>query len=37
VSRAVVTRRLVVNGFVAGDGAVWVLDGVAGLLLRLPT
>jgi DNA-binding beta-propeller fold protein YncE len=37
VSRATVTRRLFVNGFAAGDGSVWVLDGVAGLLLRLPT
>jgi hypothetical protein len=37
VSRAAAKRRLFVNGLVAGDGAVWVLDGVAGLLLRLPT
>jgi streptogramin lyase len=31
------TRRLFVDGFAAGNGALWVLDGVAGLLLRLPT
>jgi hypothetical protein len=37
VSSTPATRRLFVDGFAAGDGAVWVLDGVAGLLLRLPT
>jgi hypothetical protein len=37
VSSTPATRRLFVDGFVAGDGALWVLDGVAGLLLRLPT
>jgi streptogramin lyase len=30
-------RRLFVDGFAAEAGRLWVLDGVAGLLLRLPT
>jgi streptogramin lyase len=30
-------RRLFVNGFAADGDALWVLDGVSGLLLRLPT
>jgi hypothetical protein len=37
LSRTAVRGRLFVNGLAAGDGAVWVLDGVAGLLLRRPT
>src|SRR5262249_61287812 len=37
VSRVAVTGRLFVNGLGAGGGAVWGFDGVAGLLLRLPT
>jgi hypothetical protein len=30
------TRRLFANGVAAVDGALWLLDSVAGLLLRLP-
>jgi DNA-binding MarR family transcriptional regulator len=30
------TRRLLANGVAAADGALWLLDSVAGLLLRLP-
>jgi streptogramin lyase len=30
------TRRLFANGVAAADGALWLLDSVAGLLLRLP-
>jgi len=30
-------RRLFVNGLAAEPGAVWLYDGVAGLLVRLPT
>jgi hypothetical protein len=37
VARVAATRRLFVNGLAAGDGALWVYDGVAGLLVRLPT
>jgi hypothetical protein len=37
VSRTAAKSRLFVNGFAAGQGALWVLDGVAGRLLRLPT
>jgi streptogramin lyase len=36
-ARIPVRRRLFVNGLAAGDGSLWVLDGVSGLLLRLPT
>ena len=37
VARVAATRRLFVNGLAAEDGALWVYDGVAGLLVRLPT
>ena len=37
VARVAATRRLFVNGLAAGDDALWVYDGVAGLLVRLPT
>ena len=37
VARVKPTRRLFVNGLAAEDGALWVYDGVAGLLVRLPT
>ena len=37
VARVAASRRLFVNGLAAGDGALWVYDGVAGLLVRLPT
>jgi streptogramin lyase len=30
------TKRLFANGVIAADGRLWVLDSVAGLLLRLP-
>jgi len=36
-SRVAATRRLFVNGLAAETGSVWLYDGVAGLLLRLPT
>ena len=36
-SRVAATRRLFVNGLAADAGAAWVYDGVAGLLVRLPT
>jgi hypothetical protein len=35
--RIAATRRLFVNGLAADGGALWVYDGVAGLLVRLPT
>ena len=35
-SSVAATRRLFANGVVAVDGALWVLDSVAGLLVRLP-
>lgn len=37
VRRAKATRRLFVDGLAADDGALWLYDGVAGLLVRLPT
>ena len=37
VARVAATRRLFVNGLAAESGALWVYDGVAGLLVRLPT
>lgn len=37
VARVAATRRLFVNGLAAEGGALWVYDGVAGLLVRLPT
>lgn len=36
-ARVAATRRLFVNGLAAESDAVWLYDGVAGLLLRLPT
>jgi hypothetical protein len=36
-ARAAATRRLFVNGLAADEGALWLYDGVAGLLVRLPT
>jgi DNA-binding beta-propeller fold protein YncE len=36
ISRVAPTKRLWANGVVAADGRLWVLDSVAGLLLRLP-
>lgn len=35
-SSLVPTRRLFANGVAAADGRLWLLDSVAGLLLRLP-
>jgi len=35
--RVPAARRLFVNGLAADPGAVWLYDGVAGLLVRLPT
>lgn len=35
--RVAANRRLFVNGLTAETGALWLYDGVAGLLLRLPT
>ena len=37
VARVAASRRLFVNGLAADGGALWVYDGVAGLLVRLPT
>jgi streptogramin lyase len=36
-ARIAATRRLFVNGLAAEEGALWVYDGVAGVLVRLPT
>ena len=36
-ARVVASRPLFVNGLAAESGALWLYDGVAGLLLRLPT
>lgn len=37
VARVAASHRLFVNGLAAESGALWVYDGVAGLLVRLPT
>jgi len=37
IARVAATRRLFVNGLAAEAGALWLYDGVAGLLVRLPT
>ena len=36
-ARVSATRRLFVSGLAAADGVLWLYDGVAGLLVRLPT
>ena len=36
-ARVTATSRLFVNGLAADDGVLWLYDGVAGLLVRLPT
>jgi hypothetical protein len=36
ISTLAPTKRLWANGVAAVDGQLWVLDSVAGLLLRLP-
>jgi hypothetical protein len=36
ISSIAPTKRLFANGVVAVDGELWLLDSVAGLLLRLP-
>jgi streptogramin lyase len=37
LERVTATRRLFVDGLAAEDGALWLYDGLAGLLVRLPT
>lgn len=36
ISMVAPTKRLWANGVVSADGRQWMLDSVAGLLLRLP-
>jgi hypothetical protein len=36
ISSIAPTKRLFANGVVAVDGELWLLDSVAGLVLRLP-
>jgi virginiamycin B lyase len=36
ISSVAPTKRLFANGVIAADGQLWLLDSVAGLLLRLP-
>ena len=36
ISSVAPTKRLFANGVIAADGQLWLLDSVAGILLRLP-
>jgi hypothetical protein len=36
ISSVAPTKRLFANGVIAADAQLWLLDSVAGLLLRLP-